>query len=218
MSGRRRRGRGSRPGAPPPHHRPDIDVGLFEDREQIAAAGLLEQLVGHREVGVHAGGQNGQLAEAHRLAGLLIGPSIEGEAAHNQDLEVAAGFEGGLADEVRPDGAVLRPDRDGHAPSGVALAERAGGLEEAPGERIERLEAKALALDPLSTPDERRLSRIVSTKRPESSIGAGGSMRSSGPSATTRWGERLSTVNGPATRTSLRSNENGQPSADLVAT
>ena len=86
---------------------------------------------------------------AYALMGLLVGPGVEGEAAHNQDIEVAAGLEGGLADEVRPDGPVLRPDRDGHAPSGVALAERAGGLEEAPGERIERLEAKALTLDPV---------------------------------------------------------------------
>ena len=34
--------------------------------------------------------------------------------------------------------------------------------------------------------EARRLSRIVSTKRPESSIGAGALTRSSGPSATTR--------------------------------
>jgi len=123
--------------------------GWPKDGEQVAAAGLLEQLVGHREIGVHSGGQDGQLAEAHRLAGLLVGPGVEGEAAHDQDIEVAAGLERGLADEVRPNGPVLRPDRDRDAPSSIALAERAGGLEEAPGERIERLEAQALALDPV---------------------------------------------------------------------
>jgi hypothetical protein len=70
--------------------RADIDVGLAEDGEQVAAAGLLEQLVGHGEVGVHPSGQDGQLAETHRLAGFLIGPGVEGEAAHDKDVEVAA--------------------------------------------------------------------------------------------------------------------------------
>ena len=79
-------------------------------------------------------------------------------------------------------------------------------LEAAAGERVERLELSRCCLTWFWTPALRRLSRIISTNRAESSTGAGAlPSRSSGPSATTRWGDRLSTVNGPATRTTFGS-------------
>jgi hypothetical protein len=54
---------------------------LAEDSEQVAGAGLLEELLGHRQVGVHPGGQDGELAEAHRGATRFIGEGIEREAS-----------------------------------------------------------------------------------------------------------------------------------------
>ena len=126
----------------------DVDVGLAEDGEQVAFAGLLEQLVGHREVGVHPGGQDGQLAEAHRLAGRLVGEGIEGEAAHDEDVEVAAGLQGGLADEVRPDGPVLRPDGGDRRLGGGARGLGRGAGDASRSARLQRGSAAARVASP----------------------------------------------------------------------
>ena len=65
----------------------DLHVRLAEDHEQVARAGLLEQLVAHRQVGVHPGGQHGQLAVALRLFGDV---RVEGEAADDEQVEAHA--------------------------------------------------------------------------------------------------------------------------------
>ncbi len=72
-------------------------------------------------------------------------------------------------------------------------------LEPGAGVRVEALERRgARPRLVFWTPARRRLSRMLATKRP-ASTGAGrlGGLGSSGPSARTRWGDRLSTVNGP---------------------
>ena len=62
----------------------DFNIGLAEDHEQVADAGLLEELVAHGEVGVHAGRQDGELAVA---LGIFADARVEGEAAHDEDIE-----------------------------------------------------------------------------------------------------------------------------------
>ena len=107
-----------------------VHVRLAEDHEQVAGAGLLEQLVAHRQVGVHARGQHGQLAVALRLLGDV---RVEGEAADDQQVEADAlhGLLGGLLDLLRADGAVLGADGDGDAcvlPVGVGVLARRRGV------------------------------------------------------------------------------------------
>ena len=96
-----------------------VDVRLAEDHEQVAGAGLLEQLVAHRQVGVHPGREHGQLAVA---LGLLGDVRVEGEAADDQQVEADAldRFLGGFLHLLRADGAVLRADGDGNA-AGLAV-------------------------------------------------------------------------------------------------
>jgi hypothetical protein len=82
----------------------DGDVGLAEDHEQVARAGLLEQLVAHGEVGVHAHEQHRQPAEGLlldgdrpaalpvglELLGDLAGVRVEGHSADEQQVEADA--------------------------------------------------------------------------------------------------------------------------------
>jgi hypothetical protein len=57
---------------------------LAEDHEQVARAGLLEQLVAHGQGGVHLGGQDGE----HPIAfDPFRDVRVEGEAAHHQQIE-----------------------------------------------------------------------------------------------------------------------------------
>ena len=97
--------------------RSNLHVRLAEDHEQVARAGLLEQFVAHRQVGVHARGQDGQLAVA---LGLFGDVRVEGEAADDEQVEAHAldGFLGGFLDLFRADGAVFRADAD--APRALA--------------------------------------------------------------------------------------------------
>ena len=78
----------------------DVDVGLAEDHEEVAGAGVLEQVVADQEVGVHPGGEDGELAVA---LGFLGDVGVEGEAADDQDVEADAldGFLGGFLDLLR---------------------------------------------------------------------------------------------------------------------
>ena len=96
--------------------RADVDVGLAEDREQVAGAGLLEQLVAHREVGVHAGRQDREAPE--RCWPASSRQRVEGEAADRRaGRRELDGLLGGLADQLGADGAELGADgdRDGRA-------------------------------------------------------------------------------------------------------
>ena len=65
----------------------DGDVGLAEDHEQVAGAGVLEG-VADQEVGVHPRRENRELAVA---LGFLGDVRVEGEAADDQDVEADAG-------------------------------------------------------------------------------------------------------------------------------
>ena len=67
----------------------DLDVRLAEDREQVAGAGLLQQLVAHRQVGVHPHQQHRQLAELDLLRQLRVCSwtlRVEREAADEQQV------------------------------------------------------------------------------------------------------------------------------------
>ena len=184
--------------------RADVDVGLAEDHEQVAGAGLLEQLVAHREVGVHARLEDRQAAERR---GLLPRQRVEGEAADDEQVGELDGLLGGVADELRADGAELGADRDRDGPGLPALDVLPDSLDEDARVRVEAAELEALvALGVLDAgpaevvEDARRRSAPASTDGVGSAAAA-----SSGPSTRTRWGDRLSTVNGPDTRTILRS-------------
>jgi hypothetical protein len=89
----------------------DLDVGFAEDHEQVARAGFLQQ-VAHRQVGVHAGGQDRQVAVAF---GFFRDVRVEGESADDQQIESDAldGFFGGFLDQLRANRAVFRADADG---------------------------------------------------------------------------------------------------------
>ncbi len=92
----------------------DLDIRLAEDHEQVARAGLLEQLVAHRQVGVHLGRQHHQLAVA---LGLFAHAGVKGEAADCEHVEADAldCLLGGLLDERRAHGPMLRSNADGDA-------------------------------------------------------------------------------------------------------
>jgi hypothetical protein len=69
----------------------DVDVRLAEDDEQVALAGVLE-VVGHVQVGVHAGLEHRDAAELVELGG--VGVVVEG--AGDQHVEAGvAGLAGG---------------------------------------------------------------------------------------------------------------------------
>ena len=86
----------------------DVDVGLAEDDEEVALAGVL-QIVGHVQVGVHAGLENGNAAELVEFGG--VGVVVEG--AGDQHVEVGvAGFAGGGNEIGAGDGAEFGADED----------------------------------------------------------------------------------------------------------
>ena len=128
-------------------HGRDVDVGLAEDHEEVAGAGLLEQFVTHAQVGVHARGEHLQCTVALRLLGDVW---VEREAAHDQDVVTHAehGFLGGFLDLARSDRAVLRPDRDGNAADlAVGVGVCPCRMEPRARERLEPVEHEPLALD-----------------------------------------------------------------------
>ena len=85
-----------------------LDVGLAEDDEEVALAGVL-QVVGHVEVGVHARLQHGDAAELAELRG--VGVVVEG--AGDQHVEVGVGGLAHRRHEIGAgDGAELRADED----------------------------------------------------------------------------------------------------------
>src|SRR5262245_60683412 len=90
-----------------------FDVGLAEDHEEVAGAGLLEELGTHPEVGVHAGTDDRQASEG---GGLLPHHRVEREAADDEQIGDFDGFLGGVTYELRADRAELRPDRDRGCP------------------------------------------------------------------------------------------------------
>ena len=91
--------------------RENVDVRLAENDKQIAFAGVFE-VIGHVEVGVHAGLQNGDTAQLAELSRVRL--VVEG--AGDQHVEVRVSSLAGGSHEVRAgDGAELRADEDGSA-------------------------------------------------------------------------------------------------------
>ena len=96
----------------------DVDIRLAEDDEEVAFAGVLE-VVGHVEVGVHAGLEDGNAAQFAELRG--VGVVVEG--AGDQDVEVrVCGFAGGLHQIGAGDGAEFGADEDAGASLGLESA------------------------------------------------------------------------------------------------
>jgi hypothetical protein len=88
-----------------------VDVGLAEDHEQVALARVL-QVLGHVQVGVHAGLEHGDAAELAELRGVRL--VVEGAGDQHVEAGVAGLARGG--DEIGAlDGAELRTDEDGRA-------------------------------------------------------------------------------------------------------
>ena len=116
------------------------------------------------------------------------------------------GLLGGVADELGADGAELGADGDGDGPrrarprvySPVAWTKTPGYGSS--GSNSRRSRAWCSGRRPRA--GCRGCWRRSGRRRPTGRLGGRG--RSSGPSTRTRWGERLSTVNGPGTRTILR--------------
>jgi hypothetical protein len=87
----------------------DVDVRLAEDDEQVPLAGIL-QVVGHVQVCVHPGLEDGNSAKLVEFRG--VGVVIEG--AGDQDIEVGvARLPGGSHQVGAGDGAEFRTDEDG---------------------------------------------------------------------------------------------------------
>jgi hypothetical protein len=93
----------------------DLYVRLAKDHKEVAGAGFLEQGVAHGQVRVHAGGEDGQVAIA---AGFLRHVGVEGKAADDEQVKADAADRlfGGLFDQLRADGTVLRADGHAHPP------------------------------------------------------------------------------------------------------
>ena len=110
----------------PSFSRQQVDVRLAEDDEEIALAGVLEVL-GHVQVGIHAGLEHRDAAELVELGGVRL--VVEG--AGDQHVEAGiAGLAGG-GDEVGAlHGAELRADEDGGALLGLAFHVAAFGADQ----------------------------------------------------------------------------------------
>ena len=110
----------------PSFSRQQVDVRLAEDDEEVAFAGVLE-VVGHVQVGVHAGLEHGDAAELVELRGVRL--VVEG--AGDQHIETGiAGLAGGGDQVGALDGAELRADEDGGALLGLAFHVAAFGADE----------------------------------------------------------------------------------------
>ena len=119
-----------------------IDVGLAEDDEQVAFAGVLEVL-GHVKVGVHARLEHGNTAELVELRGVRI--VIERTGDQHVEGGVASLASG--SDEVSAlDSSELRADEDGGALLGVAIHVAAFGADEIAGPGRERSESDPVVL------------------------------------------------------------------------
>ena len=179
------------------------DVGLAEDDEEVAFAGVLE-VVRHVEVGVHAGLEHRDAAELVEFGGVRL--VVEG--AGDEDIEVGiAGFARGGDEIGARDGAELGADEDGGALLGLAFEVAAFGADSSPGQGVSAVKVILSSLCACCTPAVLRFSRIIWGKvcfspysaAASATLGSINSSFSSTPS--TRCGLRLSTVKGPATRT-----------------
>ena len=188
----------------------DVDVRFAEDDEQVALAGVLE-IVGHVQVGVHAGLEHGDAAEFVELGG--VGVVVEGAGDEHVEAGIA-GFAGGGDQIGAGDGAELGADEDGGAflLAGffAAFDIAAFGADQIAGPRGERGEGDLVFLVGLLHTGglqvfQDHLHEVVLFAVAALFVGdalAMGSISSSFSSTpSTRWGERLSTVKGPATRT-----------------
>ena len=94
-----------------------VDVGLAEDDEEVALAGVL-RVAGHVQVGVHARLEHRDAAELAELGGV----SIVVEGAGDQHVEAGvAGLRAAWTRSGRRDGAELGPDEDAR-PRSMAAA------------------------------------------------------------------------------------------------
>ena len=119
-----------------------VDVRLTEDDEEIAFAGVLE-VVGHVQVGVHAGLEHGDAAQLVELRGVRL--VVEG--AGDQHIEPGIARLAGGGDEIRAlHGAELRADEDGGAFLGVAFHVTAFGADQIAGPGGERGEGDLVLL------------------------------------------------------------------------
>ena len=92
--------------------------GSPKDDEEVAFAGVLE-VVGHMEVGVHAGLEDGNATQFVKLRG--VGVVVEG--AGDQHVEVrVGGFSGGLHQIGAGDGAEFGADEDAGASLGAGVS------------------------------------------------------------------------------------------------
>ena len=184
--------------------------GSPKTMNRLPAPVFFKQFVAHRQVGVHPRGQHGQLAVAFGLFGDV---RVEGEAADQQQVEADALHRllGRLLDLLRADRAVLRADGDGHAacvlPS-LHRCTRPCGVNPLAGERIQAIELQPLALDACSARPPCAGCRGSSWRRVRAD-----DLHLPAVACRPRMllllldadacdaGERLSTVNGPLTRT-----------------
>ena len=98
----------------------EFDVGLTEDDEEIAFAGVLE-ILGHVEVCVHAGLEHGDAAQITKLRRMRL--IVEG--AGDQHIESGIARLASRSDEVGAlNGAELGADED----SGTLLSRRLRGI------------------------------------------------------------------------------------------
>src|SRR5579883_1174411 len=185
-----------------------FDVWFAEYDEQIARTRVLE-FVGHMQLGIHLGledRQRPQLVEFGRMG-------LEVEAAGYQRVEARiqrfarSGGQVGAADRAE-----FRADEDGSAFFALSLHEPAFGGDPRTWPAGDGREGDAVGFLGLLDTRVSRCSRIIAVKSLSSSVplgslrlrlpAAASSSSTSSPSldGTTRWGERLSTVNGPVTR------------------
>ena len=186
----------------------DVDVGLAEHDEQVALAGVL-QLVGHVQVGVHLGLEDRQRPELGQLRG--VGVEVEGAGDQHVEAGVGGLARGGGEIDAR-ERAELGADQD----AGAALRARLPGSGPRrrctrPASRRGEVNVMVSRFSTWCTPAVRRCSSTMSAKsvggvaslvrRRLPASAASVSANSSSSEGTTRCGDRLSTVNGPATRT-----------------
>src|ERR1700738_3017157 len=88
---------------------PYLHIRLAEDHEEVTRAGLLEQFIAHRKVGVHLRREYCELAVAFRLLGNV---RVECKTAGDKHVEAHAPhrFLGGFLHLLRADSPVLRSD------------------------------------------------------------------------------------------------------------